>query len=55
VVTVTWLLIGIVALTLLGVLVWAARHVGGSTPEGDRFMATLGRSGPRYIRPGGGR
>jgi hypothetical protein len=48
----TWLLIGAAALVLLGVLAWAARNVGGSTPEGDAFMAHLGGgNGPRTVRP----
>jgi hypothetical protein len=53
---VAWLVVlGFAVLLGLALLAWAARHVGGSTTEGDQFMATLGRSRSRFVRPGGGR
>jgi hypothetical protein len=52
----TWLvLLGLAVVLALALLVWVARHVGGSTVEGDQFMAALSRSRSRYVRPGDGR
>jgi hypothetical protein len=50
-----WLLVIGAAVLVLAVLVlgWVARHMGGSTFEGEAFMASLGSS--RYVRSGGGR
>jgi len=47
---------GVVLLALVvSVLRWAARHVGGSTPDADAFMDHLHAHPSRGIYPGAGR